>query len=62
MTERTVEASPRFKARMAGSFYVLAVLTAVFGEFFIRGRSGIAGGSHRGSVLCRGDAAPQWHL
>jgi hypothetical protein len=34
--------SPNFKARIAGAFYLLAVLTAVFGEFTLRGRSGIA--------------------
>ena len=32
------EASPRVKARIAGVFYLLAVLTAVSGETFLRGR------------------------
>ncbi len=37
MTERIAEASPRFKARMTGVVYLLYFLTAVFGEFFLRG-------------------------
>jgi hypothetical protein len=32
------EASPRFKARMAGVPFLLLVLTAAFTEFFARGR------------------------
>jgi phosphoglycerol transferase MdoB-like AlkP superfamily enzyme len=36
--ERNREASPRFKARVAGLFYVLAVLTAAFAEGLVRGR------------------------
>jgi len=36
--ERNREASPRFKARVAGVFYVLAVLTAAFAEGLVRGR------------------------
>jgi Domain of unknown function (DUF4386) len=36
--ERIVEASPRFKARVAGIFYLFAVLTAVFAEGFVRGK------------------------
>jgi hypothetical protein len=36
--ERIREASPRLKARIAGVFYLLAVLTAVSGETFFRGR------------------------
>ena len=46
MTEGTVEASPRFKARMAGVFYVLTGLTSVIGEMFVPGR-----------LVVRGDAA-----
>jgi Domain of unknown function (DUF4386) len=38
MMERIAEAAPRFKARMAGVFYVLAGLTSVYGEFFVPGR------------------------
>jgi hypothetical protein len=36
MMERIVEASPRFKARIAGVLSVLGVLAAVFGEFLVR--------------------------
>jgi hypothetical protein len=36
--ERIVEASPRLKARIAGVFDLLAVLTAAFAEGFVRGR------------------------
>jgi len=38
MMRRIEEASPRLKARVAGSFYVLAVATAAFAEGFVRGR------------------------
>src|SRR5258706_14770366 len=39
MTEqRTAEASPRIKARMAGVFYVLTGATAIFNMFFVLGR------------------------
>ena len=30
------EASPRFKARIAGALFLLGLLSAVFGEFFVR--------------------------
>ncbi len=36
--ERTAEESPRLKARVAGIFYLLAVLTAVFAEGIVRGK------------------------
>lgn len=36
------ETSPRLKARIAGALYLLAVLTAVLGEFFVPGRLGLA--------------------
>jgi hypothetical protein len=32
------EASPRLKARAAGVFYLLSVLTAIYAEVFIRGK------------------------
>ena len=35
MTDRVAEASPRFKARMAGLFYVLTAGTSVFGQMFV---------------------------
>jgi hypothetical protein len=44
MTERIAKASPRFKARVAGVFYLLSVLTAVSGEVFLRGKVGFAAG------------------
>ena len=36
LRERIAEASPRFKARMAGVLSLLGLLAAVFGEFFVR--------------------------
>jgi Domain of unknown function (DUF4386) len=42
MLARMAEASPRFKARMAGALSLLGLLAAVFGEFFFR-RLEIAG-------------------
>jgi hypothetical protein len=43
-TESIGGASPRLTARTAGVFYVLAVLTAVFGEVALRGRLAVASG------------------
>jgi len=37
MTNRTVETSPRLRARMAGAFYLLTIVTGVFAELFVRG-------------------------
>jgi hypothetical protein len=34
--ERVAEASPRFKARIAGVLSLLSLLAAVFGEFIVR--------------------------
>ena len=42
MMERIRDASPRFKARMAGAFYVFSVLSAIFFEMFLRGKMGYA--------------------
>jgi hypothetical protein len=42
--ERMREASPYLKARIAGVFYLLAVMTAVSGESFLRGRLSYAAG------------------
>ena len=38
MIQRIREASPRLRARLAGVFYLLAVLSAAFTESFVRGR------------------------
>jgi Domain of unknown function (DUF4386) len=42
MMKRFAEASPRFKARMAGALFLLLILTAVFTEFIARGRLSFA--------------------
>src|ERR1700730_10703940 len=36
MVERTAEASPRFKARIAGVFYLLTIVTRVIADAFVR--------------------------
>jgi hypothetical protein len=41
---RIAEASPRFKARMAGVLYFFSLLTAGLSETFVRGRLNYAGG------------------
>jgi hypothetical protein len=38
MTERIRETSPRVKARIAGVFYLLNILTGIIAEVFVRGR------------------------
>jgi hypothetical protein len=38
MTDWITEASPGFKARIAGVFYLITILTGIFGELFVRGR------------------------
>src|ERR1039457_3357040 len=43
MMKRIAEASPRFKARMAGVLFLFLVLTSTFTEFFARGRLSLAG-------------------
>src|SRR6202140_5128573 len=43
MTDRITEASPRFKARMAGVFQLLEALTATFGEVIVLGRLVVSG-------------------
>ena len=43
MIERIAEASPRFKARMAGVFQLLEALTATFGQVIVRDRLVVAG-------------------
>ena len=44
MMKRIAEASPRFKARVAGALYWLSVMIASFSELFVRGSLNIAGG------------------
>ncbi len=44
MTKRLAEASPRLKARVAGSLYWLSVLIVSFSEIVLRGPLNIAGG------------------
>jgi len=44
MMKRIAEASPRFKARMAGVLYFFSLLTAGFTEIFVRGKLNYAGG------------------
>jgi Domain of unknown function (DUF4386) len=43
MTDRITEASPRFKARMAGACQLLEALTATFGEVIVLGRLVVSG-------------------
>src|ERR1700687_2572376 len=43
MMERIAEASPRFKARMAGAFQLLEALTTTYGEVIVLGRVVVAG-------------------
>jgi hypothetical protein len=43
MTDRITEASPRFKARMAGAFQLLEALTAGFGQVIVLDRLVVAG-------------------
>ena len=38
MTERILDASPRFKARITGVFYLLTILTGIFAQGFVSGR------------------------
>jgi hypothetical protein len=44
VTKRIADAPPRNKARMAGALYLLAVLTAAFGELSGRGAVGVTAG------------------
>jgi Domain of unknown function (DUF4386) len=44
LMKRIAEASPRFKARMAGVLYFFSLLTAGFTETFVHGKLNYAGG------------------
>lgn len=37
-TIRTLEASPRLKARITGALYLLTILTGIFAQGFVSGR------------------------
>lgn len=37
MTKRVAESSPRLKARVAGTFYLLTIIMGLFAEVFVRG-------------------------
>jgi Domain of unknown function (DUF4386) len=50
MMKRIAEASPRFKARMAGVLFLFLVLTSTFTEFFARGRLSFAAGVAAGVI------------
>ena len=48
------EASPSFKARVAGGLFLLVILTAAFTQFFIRGRLGFAADLSAGLIEVSG--------
>ena len=50
MTERVLEASPRFKARIAGAFYLVNIVTGVL-ALFLRGRLGVELSSLRARAM-----------
>ncbi|MGA2648046.1 MAG: hypothetical protein ABSF15_25410 [Candidatus Sulfotelmatobacter sp.] len=50
MMKRITEASPRFKARMAGVFFLLTMLTAASTELVVRGRLSFAADLEAGIV------------
>jgi hypothetical protein len=54
---RIAEASPRFKARMAGGFYLLTMLTAAFTELVVPGRLNFAADLAAGIVEVSGMVA-----
>ena len=43
MTNRFVETSPSFKARIAGVLYLIIIIAASFAEFFVRGKLVVGG-------------------
>ena len=54
MLKRIREASPSFKARVAGGLFLLVILTAAFTQFFIRGRLGFAADLSAGLIEVSG--------
>jgi hypothetical protein len=50
MMKRIAKASPRFKARLAGVFFLLIMLTAAFTQLVVRGRLSLAGDIAKGIV------------
>jgi hypothetical protein len=57
MMKRIAEASPRFKARMAGALFLLLVLTAACTEFFFHGRLSFAADLAAGIIELSGMVA-----
>ena len=43
VVKRSAEVSVRFKARIAGTFYLLTALAGIFAEFFVRGKLVVPG-------------------
>src|SRR6202158_2934484 len=60
MMERIAEASPRFKARMAGAFQLLEALTATCGEVIVLGRLVVAGNAAATAANILGDERLFW--
>jgi hypothetical protein len=54
MLKRIREASPSFKARVAGGIFLLVILTAAFTQFFIHGRLGFAADLSAGLIEVSG--------
>ena len=54
MLKRIREASPSFKARVAGGLFLLVIATGAFTEFLIRGRLGFAADLSAGLIEVSG--------
>ena len=54
MLKRIREASPSFKARVAGGIFLFVILTAAFTQFFLRGRLGFAADLSAGFIEVSG--------